>query len=232
MDVDDYESPEKIAEFVRAAWQMPRGPIGNLISLVESMGAIVIPFDFGTDDVDAVGQWTWGLPPLFFLNSAAPTDRMRFSLAHEIGHIVMHRVPTPDLEKEADRFAAELLLPAADITDELRALTLQKAMRLKLRWRVSAQALITKAKTTKAVSDRKYASLYSYLSKLGYRKKEPFTLAPEVPTTLSRLVGLHISHLGYSLDDLCQIAFVSDEEFRLTYLGESNDPDKPLRFFG
>lgn len=50
------------------------------------------------------------MPPLFFVNVTIPADRVRFSLAHEIGHIVMHQLPTDDMEREADRFASFALI--------------------------------------------------------------------------------------------------------------------------
>ena len=49
----------------------------------------------------------------FFVNTEIPGDRLRWTLAHEIGHVVMHLMPSPDQEKEADRFAAERLAARA-----------------------------------------------------------------------------------------------------------------------
>ncbi len=68
------------------------------------------------------------LPPCIFLNQHVPADRMRFSLAHELGHIIMHTVPGDEIENEANAFAAELLVPEKQFR---RALTGQ---RLSLEW--------------------------------------------------------------------------------------------------
>ena len=49
------------------------------------------------------------------INSRVPTDRKRMTLAHELGHIVMHSEPihlSKQSEEEAMRFAAEFLMPA------------------------------------------------------------------------------------------------------------------------
>ncbi len=59
------------------------------------------------------------MPPLFFINVTIPADRVRFSLAHEIGHIVVHQLPTDDMEREADRFAAEFLMPESAVRPDL-----------------------------------------------------------------------------------------------------------------
>lgn len=101
MDVDEYKSPEEIARLVRAAWQVPYGPIRNLVAVVEAAGGIVVQCSFGTRQLDAVSQWPRGMAPLFFVNTDNPVDRWRYTLAHEVGHIIMHRIPTSSAEEEA-----------------------------------------------------------------------------------------------------------------------------------
>ena len=101
MDIGEYGgSPELIAQLVRRSWGIPPGPINNLTVAIENAGGIIIPCSFGTRKIDAMSQWAIDLPPLIFLNKEVPSDRLRFSLAHEIGHIIMHQVPTNDIEKE------------------------------------------------------------------------------------------------------------------------------------
>ncbi len=206
---------------MRAAWQVPRGPIHDLVGLLEAAGGIVIPFDFETDLVDAVSQWPWGMPPLFFMNSLVPADRMRFSLAHELAHVIMHRIPGPNLEEEADRFASEFMMPAREARAELEGINLERALRLKLKWRMSAQFVIRKARDVGSIKDQRYQSLCAYISKLGYRKHEPNPLPPETPTTLRRLVGMHVNRLGYRADDVCGLVFSFEEEFNSQFLCEN-----------
>ena len=57
--------PEEVARAVRAAWNLPRGPVHNLTATIEDAGGIVILTDFGTPLLDAVSRWVPGLPPLF-----------------------------------------------------------------------------------------------------------------------------------------------------------------------
>ena len=222
MDVDEYDSPEQIAQLTRAAWQMPYGPVRSLVAVVEAAGGIVVQCPFGTSQLDAVSQWPRGMPPLFFVNTDNPVDRWRFTLAHEVGHIIMHRVPTANAEEEADRFASEFLMPKRDVALDLHSLTVQKALRLKPRWRVSMQALIRRARDVGTITDRKYTSLFTYLSKLGYRKNEPGPLAPEHPTTLQRLIDVHFEHLGYSFSELSKLVFCTEQRFRADYLNEAD----------
>jgi transcriptional regulator with XRE-family HTH domain len=112
LDLDEYKGdPKQVAQVLRALWYLPPGPVQNLIRAIEDAGGIVVKWDFGTTRVDALSQWLPASPPIFLVNEKIPTDRMRFTLAHEIGHIVMHRIPTENTEREADRFAPEFLMP-------------------------------------------------------------------------------------------------------------------------
>ena len=61
--------------------------------------------------------------------------RFRYSLTHELGHMVMHRFPNTEMESQADRFAAEFLMPAADIKSQLYGATLSKFAALAPYWR-------------------------------------------------------------------------------------------------
>lgn len=221
MDIEEYDNdPEQVAKLVRAAWQIPQGPIRDLIGLVEEMGAIVVRIPFPTDLIDALFLWPWGLPPLIFVNRSCPADRERFSIAHEVGHMVMHRIPTLDMEKEADRFGRELLLPADALAPDVHDLTLREAIRLKQKWRASAQAIIYQAHQVGAISNSKYQGLYKYISKLGYRKNEPGPIEREQPTTLNRLIDLHRTTLKMSLAQISELVFLTEERFSELYLAQ------------
>lgn len=234
IDVDEYGSAEEVARTARAAWQLPAAsPIRNLVGLMEKLGTIVVRIPFNTDQVDAVHVWPWDMPPLVFLNDSCPADRERFSLAHELGHMVMHRIPTPHMEEEADSFARELLLPEAGLRVDIpKSLTLKDALRLKPKWGASGQAIIYQSHQIGAITKRKYESLYKYLSKLGYRKREPNPIEREEPTTLRRLIDLHRQDLGYSVDELAESVFLTTDRFKRYY--SPNEATKPhkLRVVG
>ena len=230
MDVDEYDgSPETVARLVRASWKLPLGPVRNLVSAVENAGGIVIPCSFGTNKLDAVSHWPRGLPPLFFINRDLPVDRWRFTLAHEIGHIIMHHIPTQDAEREADRFASEFLMPEREIKSDLVAMTVAKAARLKPYWRVSIQALIKRARELGQLTESRYTSLYTQLSKLGYRKNEPAPLAPEEPTIIRDLIRVHQNDLEYTVPQMSKLAVSNERNFRRFFMPSQ---ERPFRIVG
>ena len=99
-DIEEHTTPEEIAKKLRHFWKIPKGPIANLIEIIEANGGIVVMFDFQTKKIDGLSLHIEDLPPIFYLNNSIPGDRLRFTLAHELGHIVMHQYPTDTMEKE------------------------------------------------------------------------------------------------------------------------------------
>lgn len=215
LDVDEYDGDiELIAEVVRAKWQVPIGQISSVTALIESAGGMVLLCDFGTADIDAAHLWLPGLPPLFFLNHDMPGERMRLTLAHEVGHAFMHRNPVGDaVEDEANRFAGAFLMPRKEIAPHLTGLTLEKAASLKAVWGVSMQAIVMRAKQLGCIPDSRYRRLFTSLSAQGYRKNEPFPIPREEPAVLKQLVEFHRTELGYDDFDLAKLLFAPDPQF-------------------
>ncbi|HAG99910.1 MAG TPA: hypothetical protein DCL75_13910 [Ktedonobacter sp.] len=107
-----------------------------------------------------------------------------FTLAHEIGHIVMHQIPTENMEEEADRFAAEFLMPSRDISPDLDSITFTNLARLKSYWKVSMAALIVRANDMGKITQRQYRTLFEQMNKNGYRMNEPIPIPVEEPALL------------------------------------------------
>ena len=185
--------PHEAARLVRAQWRMPQGPVRNLTAWMESAGCLIIERDFGTPRVDGLSQWIDD-HPIIMINSRVPTDRKRMTLAHELGHIVMHSEPihlSKQSEEEAMRFAAEFLMPAHLIRPELRQRSLGHFANLKRKWMVSIAALIERAYNLGTITQTNRTSLYKALSAKGWRKQEPLSeqLPPETPSTPASIVN-------------------------------------------
>jgi Zn-dependent peptidase ImmA (M78 family)/transcriptional regulator with XRE-family HTH domain len=218
IDVEEHPGgPAAIARTVRAMWSVPPGPIPQLITVIENAGGIVFRCDFGSTKIDALSQWQSGLPPMFFVNEAIPCDRMRWTLAHEIGHIVMHHLPTERMELEANQFAAELLMPEREIGPYLFDLTLPKLASLKPYWRVSMNALLKRACELRTITERQRSYLWMQMGAHGYRTHEPVPLPHEEPTLIKEIVDLHLNQLGFSLSELSDLMLMEEPETRSEY---------------
>lgn len=225
-DVEEYGSIKEIAQAVKACWQVPRGPIKNITTLIENAGGIVVHCDFETRFLDAVSLWPGSMPPLFFVNSNVPGDKLRFSLAHELGHIIMHRIPNPHMEDQANEFAAEFLMPSDEIASQLNSLALPKLANLKLYWKVAMSALIMRAKGLKKITERQATYLFTQMSMSGYRTREPneLDIPIEKPHVLNQIFDFFEKKLKYSCEDLCQLLAINLDDFNLLYIRESEKP--------
>jgi Zn-dependent peptidase ImmA (M78 family)/transcriptional regulator with XRE-family HTH domain len=188
-------SPEDAAKSTRKILGCVSGePVSHLIRAVEKAGAIVLALP-PDEVVDAFAVWVNGLPVIASAECAAG-DRVRFTVAHELGHLVMHRLQTTDaeLERQAYRFAAELLTPSSAILRDFDRLgvTLSSFAQLKLKWGASMQMLIRRARDLELVTERQYHYLMQQLSARGWRTSEPSNLAIPVerPRLLRRMAEL------------------------------------------
>lgn len=231
LDVDDYDSPEDIAALVRAHWSVPRGPLKDLTTLVERAGVLVSHSSLGGACISGVTFSAPGLPPIVVLNSDQPADRMRFTLAHELGHHVMHRFPSPTMEKEANEFAAALLMPARDIRPYFdgRKIDLALLAAMKPEWKVAMAALLMRASSLSFLTKNQSQYLWKQINAKRLRLREPPELdfPHEQPTVIASMLRLHRDSLGYSMAELAQLLHVHEANLYEMYQLEDPDPGRP-----
>lgn len=205
-------TPEQAARFVRAQWRLPIGPVRRLAQWLEAAGCLLIGEDFGTSRVDGLSQWV-GDHPVILYNDAAPADRVRLTLAHELGHLVLHAVATSvdDVEAQANAFAAEFLIPAEAVRPSLRNLKIGRLLDLKREYGVSMQALVERAYHLDLLSPSQRTSMYKMFSAKGWRTREPGSedIAAECPV-LAQTIGQGLSARGLSPQDVASIAGFSE----------------------
>jgi Zn-dependent peptidase ImmA (M78 family)/transcriptional regulator with XRE-family HTH domain len=215
-DLDEYGGdPRQVAQAIRYYLNLPRGPVVDLTRLLENAGIIIIPLDAPTHKFSGASMLLENANHLLFVNANTPADRLRFTLAHELGHVVMHRLPTPNLESEADDFAREFLMPTNEIKPSLSDLNLAKLATLKRYWRVSMGAILVHANRIGVIGPRQYQYLWTQMGKAGYRMREPAELdfPKDEPSMLNEVVGVHISDLGYTLEELGRKLDLYPQEF-------------------
>ncbi|MFZ5848425.1 MAG: XRE family transcriptional regulator [Actinomycetota bacterium] len=226
-EVEELGSPAEVARAVRATWKLPMGPIDSMMRVLEGAGAIVIRVDLHSHRISAISTSVPGSPQLFILNEGLSADRERFTLAHELGHLVMHDLPTSpdDAEREADAFAAEFLMPANEIRSELSAIDLRKAAALKRKWKTAMSALIRRARDLGKIDDSRYKSLNVQMSRQGWLKQEPVQIPREEPTLVTDVINLHRNEHGYTTEELAALAGLTPAEYRLMFHDE-HGPEK------
>lgn len=169
-------------------------PITNLIRAVELTGVFVIAIHLEIDEHDAFSLWAKADQPLpvLVVSSGKSGDRLRFSVAHELGHVMLHRgllAAGKVEEREANAFASELLLPSMAMKLEMvPPLNLIKLAELKARWGVSIQALLMRALHLQVITMRQYKYLFQQITAKGWRTKEPVEIPIERPRLLRQMI--------------------------------------------
>lgn len=210
-------SAKEIARKIRYELKVYNGAVPNLSTLLENNGIIIIRFDFGTDKIDGLTTITDSDRKVMFINNQMPNDRIRFSMAHELGHLVMHLENPPcssdDAERQADEFASEFLMPEEEIRPMLLNVNIQTLGMLKRKWRVSMHALVRRAKDLETITYQQYRNLQMYFSKKGYTKSEPIPLPIENPSMWDETLKLYRNELGYSDEDLMSVMRINKNDF-------------------
>lgn len=188
--------PRVAARDLRAAWGLPAGPVPHVVRLLESKGVVVAFLGFfDSGRVDAFSTVAGGRPIVVLAADKGGSLRARFTAAHELAHLVLHADVIPgDVrhERQADAFAAEFLMPAAEIVGELPTrVDLRALLGLQQRWGVSVAALLYRCRELGTMSEASYKRAMMRVSRLGWRRAEPGDDLPvERPVLLSRALDL------------------------------------------
>jgi Zn-dependent peptidase ImmA (M78 family)/transcriptional regulator with XRE-family HTH domain len=175
---------ERGAERARIHWGLTADlPIDSTVRVAENAGAVVVKFPAIAREIDALSI-NRPRPLIIRTSEKEKPTRLRFDIAHEIAHLVMHHGPTPiqagadaRREAEADRFASAFLLPRKPFErgfPRCRRLDWQCIFALKRQWNVSAQAILRRAYDLALIDAAQYRTGCVYISKQGYRRSEPF----------------------------------------------------------
>lgn len=177
--VASVEAVDKVAYRVRDAWDLGRNPIPDLIEMLEARGILVILT--GVDDLNKFDglQATVAGKPFIVVSSHWPGDRQRFTLAHELGHLILHGrlEPTVDEEKACNRFASAFLLPETGLRLQLGGqrhnLEAKELYILKHEYGISMAACLYRAADLGIISERLRQRDFIRFRQRGWHKKEP-----------------------------------------------------------
>jgi Zn-dependent peptidase ImmA (M78 family)/transcriptional regulator with XRE-family HTH domain len=225
-----YECNEKntaadIAIALRKKWNVYPGVIENLTRLIEKQGIIVAGFNFGTERVDSRSILTDNKYPLIVLNKSMLADRQRFSLAYELGHLVMHTFSpvahNRDIAHEANAFAAEFLMPAKEIKKDFnQPITLSLLGELKRKWKASMISLLYRADDLGFLTPNQNRYLVQQFNQLKIRRREPPELdAPvEDPQLLKQWLATYANKNKLNSKQTAASLYLEIDDFN-TYYG-------------
>lgn len=204
------EEIEHAAEECRSHWRLGTGPIANMCRVLENAGAIVTFFPGSRHEVDALSMAR--ARPIVIRNTLKLSPgRQRFDLAHECAHLVIHQgISTGDelTENQANRFASAFLMPKNTFSREFpvmsNRLDWQAIYSLKVRWRVSAKAIIRRAYDLGLIDAIQYQAGNRFLNQSGQAKIERFDekISFEEPELLKTAITTYMQVFSSTPADL------------------------------
>lgn len=182
---------ETAADQLRTLWGLGFDPIGSVVSAVEEHGVKVVMID-GVEGFDGFFCLANGSIPVIAVPSGVPGDRQRFTLAYELGHMILDIAPEVDEEKAVHRFAGAFLAPRTAVVSELgpsrSRLDIGELEILKCSYGMSMQAWARRALDVGVIQERAYESPCRTFNAHGWRREEPDAAVPEERPTRMRLL--------------------------------------------
>lgn len=250
-----FEEIEKLAERVRDCWELGNGPIDNLQYALQSNGIIVTGFSDVESAIDAFSQQITIDGKVVYIIALSigskPIERLRFDMAHELGHIMMHTwgEDNEDIskdefnarEKQANMFASALLLPQKAFSRMVSAYptNVDYYLALKKKWKVSMQAMMYRTRQLGIITANQFQYMMRIMSKNGNRIHEPGDKPGKIGDTIFQAALDMLFDGGYlTVKDLLKEfgrygIFLSQKDIEnLMYLREGtlNQEDKIIPF--
>lgn len=221
-------SPTDAAVLLRQHWQLPDGPVKHLVANAEARGIVVVVRPLG--EIDAVDAFSVSIVdrPIVVMTPRRSENvfRHRFSVAHEIGHLLLHadvEEPNATIEREADEFAAAFLTPAAAMDAALpQRLDLASLDRVGRTWGVSSHSLVRRMVERGRTTESSARRAYQRLAMVDDPSADPTSSYPgETPTLLKKAAELAAEN-GTSISALAESLRLSPRQVR-NLLGEVDE---------
>lgn len=199
---------EDAAVTARKFWNLGDGPVPNLVWLLESCGAVVTRLDLSSDRLDALSTWssTDNRPYIILNDTRRNAFRSRADLAHELGHLLLHRHLRPDvmeesetfkvIEEQAWAFAHAFLLPEGPFLRDVYTLNLDALLSLKPKWKVSVAFMLRRIHRAGILTSDKFTNYRKYMANRDWLQWEPYDAEsePEKPMMLQDFVDFLVNN--------------------------------------
>lgn len=191
------EQIEGVAEQVRETWDLGFAPVPDLIDVLETNGIRVFMIEADAENkFDGLAARVNGMP-IVVVGRHWPGDRQRFTLAHELGHLMLEgRLPNDmDEELACNRFAGAFLFPRASVLQELgehrNAIELKELGLLKDEFGLSMAGILYRARDLAIISSAYREEQAKLFRVKGWYRKEPGCDYPTEKTHIFEQLVFH-----------------------------------------
>ncbi|STX39740.1 XRE family transcriptional regulator [Legionella feeleii] len=195
--VNQIEDVEKLADQIRKQWNLGSDPMPDLIDIFEENGIKVFQIDNEQyPKIDGLYVKVNEIP-IFVVSNQSPGDRQRFTLAHELGHLLLDSrlEDSLDIESYCNRFAGAFLLPKQSLINVLgihrNSIEPRELSLLKQEFGISMTSILHRAEETGIISNNIYRQIRAEFNDRGWSKKEP---GEQYPKEITRIFEQMIFH--------------------------------------
>lgn len=218
---------EVVANDVRQLWSLGTDPIERLSEVLEDRGVkvVMLEIDF---EIDGLSCWANDAIPVVLVKKNQPSDRLRLSMAHELGHLLLRGSDTVNIERAANRFAGAFLVPREAALRELgehrSSFSLFELRSLREKYGMSVQAWIFRARDLGIISEHYFLQLFKHLKSSGLHKQEFGNDLPlDLPKRYERLVMQATEEGLISAAKGAEYLEISLNEYRKKFEGRVSD---------
>jgi Zn-dependent peptidase ImmA (M78 family) len=220
--VDEKTDIEMATQLIRSDWKLGDDPISNLTELLENRGIKVVYLDLPSSVsgiscfIERIGDKK---VPTITISNSITAERKRFTLAHELGHILLSIDDNLDYEKVCDRFASAFLMPRRILWETLgksrSSISIAELISLKKIFGVSILSIPVRCKAINMISSATYQKMYKDFIRRGWTSPpfdEPHELINEESKRFERLCYRAVAEDLLTLDKASRYLNISAKE--------------------
>lgn len=226
--INSFDDVENAALRLREVWKLGLDPIYNVAELLEDHHIKVVRLDVD-EDFDGLQTWVNGNIPVVAYNQAflEKSDRIRFTLLHELGHLLLEKrlknLNDKEKEKYCDKFASAMLLPKESLEAELgkfrNRVFIPELGKIKQQYGASMQAIVMRAADLGILNPNFKKEFFTMFSRNGWRKREPIDYdGQEEATRFDQLVFRALAEEQISMSKAAELKNQRLAEFRRKYI--------------
>jgi len=208
---------------LRKEWNIGDDTIHNIIQLLEDKDIKVIEIEEDTSLFDGLSTIVDDKYYVIVINKSMPVERKRFTILHELGHLLLNLAHFSDKEQEqyCHFFASEMLLSQRNLIKEFgikrSKIALNELKNTQEKYGISIAAIMYKLGEAKVISQEKCITFYkrlNYDSSLKQEVEKPRFESDENSSRYENLVYRAVSEELISLSKASALFPLSLEELK------------------
>lgn len=224
--IRNIEDIEKAVYQLKTKWEIGFDPVHNIIQILEDKRIKIIEISDIDNKFDGLATFVDDKYPIIVLNERFPVERKRFSLLHELGHLLLNIAKDTDLKEEeiCNKFASEFLIPRETLSEEFggkrKHITLSELTSIQEKYGVSIKAIVYKLRDIGILSDSQHSGFYKKIRFNRALEKEidqsRFS-TPEYSKRFERLVYRALAQETISISKASSLLNISVEAVKENY---------------